>query len=344
MVTPARSFRPPVRAPNLSTFCIPFCRPHGRRAPPTAGRRQGRTNDQHQPRRSGTRLRRGGVEGGGRKNRAGRKQARQHQQPSGRTPPLHDAPMEPAPPAGGGGTRLCARAAAARASEPARGSPQTDRDRAHDFPGGDAGGLGGRAQNPPRGATGRAPPTGAGRHAAPRSADFLRIPWRVWAPLPRIAARAPTRARSGATTGRAPPTGAGRHAAPPTNPPSLPPIGRHSRGRRKVASRSEPPGRPAPNATASTPDSLSYAADNHQPGGLYGAKRNSAPTLSTSPTPRRVGGARGGRFCRAGCGAAAPRASRGEPPKASEPARAISPDDATAPSYLILGHYYFTTL
>ena len=280
MATPARSFRPPVRAPNLITFCIPFCRPQGRRAPHTAGRRQGRTNDQHQPRRSGRRLRRCGVEG--RKTERGESK---HGSTSSRAgaPPLHDAPMEPAPPAGGGGTRLCARAAAARATDPPRGSPQTARDRTRDFPGGDAGGTGGRAQNPPRGATGRAPPTGAGRHAAPRSADFLRIPWRVWAPLPRIAARAPTRARSGATTGRAPPTGAGRHAAPPTNPPSLPPIGRHSRGQRKVASRSEPPGRPAPNATASTPDALSHAADNHQPGGLYGAKRNSAPNAWHQP-------------------------------------------------------------
>ena len=65
----------------------------------------------------------------------------------------------------------------------------------------------------------RPPPRGAGRHADPRSADFFRIPWRVWAPL---AAHCGAGAQAGEERGH---DGAAnprrRPAGPPTNPPPL---------------------------------------------------------------------------------------------------------------------------
>lgn len=67
-----------------------------------------------------------------------------------------------------------------------------------------------------KGATGRAPPTGAGRPAGPAVRHFFRIPWRVWAPPPRIAARGPKRGADEGHTGTRPRGPAGpRQATPP---------------------------------------------------------------------------------------------------------------------------------
>lgn len=202
--------------------------------------------------------------------------------------------------------------------------------------------VAGRAQNPPRGATGRAAPR-AGRHADPRSADFLRIPWRVWAPPPRIAARGPKRGADEGHTGTRPRGPAGpRQATPP--PGRLRPVVQGCERRR--AAHGTPPGHP-PQTRRDTPQRAPLTCHS---GSRHGGRTKLAefgPSGTTEPTPARIGRARAEGTRRRGCGGPPPRASRPEPPRRGE--RGSASDSPGGPSwqgplYLILGHYYFTTL
>ena len=187
--------------------------------------------------------------------------------------------------------------------------------------------IGTRAQNPPRGATGRAAP-GAGRHADPRSADFLRIPWRVWAPhAAHCGAGAQARRRRG-PHGDAP----SRPRGPPASHATAGPLAARCTGLRKAAGRARhASGLPAPDAAVGTTDTLSNADGIERPGGRMERSGIRPQRYRAGPRPRVLGGRGPGTTAHGGAGGTPPRASRPEPPRRGE--RGSASDSPGGPSW-----------
>lgn len=195
-----------------------------------------------------------------------------------------------------------------------------------------------------KGATGRAPPTGAGRPAGPAVRHFFRIPWRVWAPhAAHCGAGAQARRRRG-PHGDAP----SRPRGPPASHATAGPLAARCTGLRKAAGRARhASGLPAPDAAIGTTDTLSNADGIERPGGRMERSGIRPQRYRAGPRPRVLGGRGPGTTAHGGAGGTPPRASRPEPPRRGE--RGSASDSPGGPSwqgplYLILGHYYFTTL
>ena len=300
-----------------SVYHLPPAPAGGGRGPPRP--MQGAGADKHQPRRKGTGE---GHEEAGGKRTSGEPAHGSRTAKAGNPP----APCLLGSPAGAAGGE----AVHAKNQYTERGE-------------GDSRAVSRAGEKAAKGATGRAPPTGAGRHAGPAVRHFFRIPWRVWAPPPRIAARGPKRGADEGHTGTRPRGPAGpRQATPPSA--RLRAVVQGCERRR--AAHGTPPGY-QPQTRRLAPPTRSQTLTGLSARGAVWSVAEFGPNGTGQAHARAYWAGEGRGLRRMGARGEHPRERAGpsRPEGASEGARAILPlRTYVRPLYLILGHYYFTTL
>ena len=174
-----------------------------------------------------------------------------------------------------------------------------------------------RGRKSRQGANGTRGPTGRGGPLAPPCGIFFAFLGGCGHPPPRIAARGPTRARSGATTAAPPLCGEGGKPGPRRT--------RHRRpegalyhGAKGGGPRTGPLRAPRPGRGGTPTDTLSSLATAEAATGAVWSEAEFGPNGTTEPPPARIVRARAKGTRRRGCGGPPPRASRPEPPRRGE--------------------------
>lgn len=174
-----------------------------------------------------------------------------------------------------------------------------------------------RGRKSRQGGNGTRGPTGRGGPLAPPCGIFFAFLGGCGHPPPRIAARGPTRARSGATTAAPPLCGEGGKPGPRRT--------RHRRpegalyhGAKGGGPRTGPLRAPRPGRGGTPTDTLSSLATAEAAPGAVWSEAEFGPNGTTEPTPARIVRARAEGTRRRGCGGPPPRASRPEPPRRGE--------------------------
>ena len=174
-----------------------------------------------------------------------------------------------------------------------------------------------RGRKSRQGGNGTRGPTGRGGPLAPPCGIFFAFLGGCGHPPPRIAARGPTRARSGATTAAPPLCGEGGKPGPRRT--------RHRRpegalyhGAKGGGPRTGPLRAPRPGRGGTPTDTLSSPTTAGAASGAVWSEAEFGPNGITEPTPARIVRARAEGTRRRGCGGPPPRASRPEPPRRGE--------------------------